>query len=108
MFTVMYLEVESVSQHPYEMIKEQIQPVLQSKLDEFWMMGYTHFHMEDLWEYLLQKKWRKVDPEIRIHRIVQDVFAIRIFDVLDFKSIQALRSNEMDLSEDADWRKLLK
>src|SRR5690625_7717483 len=53
--------------------KTEIQPVIESKVNEFLEMGYSKTTSENIWACLEQKVWQG-NPSKKLHEVVQDVF----------------------------------
>lgn len=94
--------------HNYENLRNQVGPALQSKLEEFQILGYRDISEPQLWEYLLKKKWKKVKEEMKLHQVIQDIFSIKVSDYLNYVTIESYKSTEFSLENEEEWRELLK
>jgi hypothetical protein len=92
----------------YEYLRDQVGPALQSKLEEFQILGYSDISEPGLWEYLLKKKWKKVKEEMRLHQVIQDILSIKVSDYLNYATVESLKAAEFSLDNEEDWRELLK
>jgi hypothetical protein len=88
--------------------KTIIQPVIESKLEEFHLIGYEDVTEAELWGYLNQKKWKK-RQEFSLHQVVSDVLTVKITDVMSYVTIESYKSNMFEtVSDNEDWKELLK
>lgn len=88
--------------------KAIIQPVIESKLEEFHLIGYEDVTEVELWAYLNQKKWKK-RQEFSLHQVVSDVLTVKITDVMSYVTIESYKSNMFEtVSDNEDWKELLK
>ena len=81
-------------QHPYEKFRSEMLPALESKQEEFQLLGYPEVKGRDIWMYLTKKKWKKPNPEIRAHEVFQDIMSVKVADYMNFATIEALREGE--------------
>lgn len=92
--------------------KRHLKPVLDSKTNEFRMMGYSQATNEDVWTCLEQRVW-KGNPEKRLHEIVQDILHLSSSTYMSYltmnayqddsdllESIAALTGMDIDLDEE--------
>jgi hypothetical protein len=94
--------------HEYEHFRIRVRPALGSKLDEFQLLGYDTISEKELWDYLIKKKWKKVNSEKKLFEIVQDILSIKVSDYMSFATIEAYKSPELLLKDENDWKELLK
>ena len=70
-------------------------PALQSKRNEFDFYGYSTVTEQDLWEYCINKIWRKKDVNtMRIHEITNDILKILPAAYMTFTQIEEQRSSD--------------
>ena len=62
-------------------LREQLMPALQCKYDEFRLLGYHQVTMEQIWDCLVQKKWKNFKEEKKLFDFV--VANRRIYVVCD-------------------------
>lgn len=74
--------------------KAMIEPVLDSKVSEFQLMGYTRATKEDVWKCLNQKVW-KGNPQKRIHEIVQDIFHLGSNIYLSYLTVESYQNDDL-------------
>ena len=96
------------AEHAYHHFRSQVKPALWSKLDEFRLLGYDAISEEELWEFLIRKKWKKVKEEGKLHEIIQDIFSIKVSDYLSYRTIETFRTTEFSMDSEEDWKELLK
>ncbi|MBP3038014.1 post-transcriptional regulator [Bacillaceae bacterium Marseille-Q3522] len=94
-------------EHPYDSFKLKIKPVLQSKLEEFALLGYGTVQEEELWTFLTKKVWKTVKEDIKLFEIIEAVFAVKISDVLNYISIEAYKTAEFDFDSEEERNFLL-
>lgn len=80
--------------HPFEQFREKVQPVLQSKLEEFRILGYEQISEGELWEYLLKKVWRQPKGEIHIYELVSEIFEVKVSDVVHFRTMVEMQTDD--------------
>ena len=73
----------------HERLFTKVLPVLKSKIEEMKLNGYERITIEDIWNYCLQKKWRKKNmDEIEIHEVVATIFSLRASEIVNHFQIQ--------------------
>lgn len=66
------------------MNREQLMPALQCKVDELKLLGYKQATIEDVWNCLMMKKWKKKKEEKRLFELVDDVLSLRASDYMAY------------------------
>jgi predicted NAD/FAD-binding protein len=94
--------------HSYGRYYKQIKPALESKKEEFKLLGYEKITEVDLWNYLTKKKWKKPKEEIHLYEIVADILSMKIGDVMNYTTVEAFKLGDFDLSSEEERRELLK
>ncbi|MDQ0197166.1 post-transcriptional regulator [Neobacillus ginsengisoli] len=94
--------------HKYNHFRTQVQPALASKLSEFRLLGYDSVSEDGLWEFLIMKKWKKVNEEIRLYEIIQDILNVKVSDYMSFTTIQTYKTTEFSMDDENEWKELLK
>ncbi|WP_107839668.1 post-transcriptional regulator [Metasolibacillus meyeri] len=78
----------------YKELFDHVDVVLQSKLEEFHFLQYQSLTEEELWNYCIDRKWRKKEiASLSISEIVATIFDLTASEVLNyhrFVSHQAL------------------
>ena len=91
-------------------------PALQSKAEEFLVLGYgEECKKHELWSFLTNKKWRKPKEGIRIYELVSDVLSMKIGEdrrimatVEAFRSPNLLSDLESDELQELLQKKIIK
>lgn len=88
--------------HPYDVFFDQLKPVLISKVEEFQLLGYEKIDIQDIWTYLVNKKWKKHKEDIRTYELVSDIFSLKIGEFMNYMAIEAIKTSNWleDLSSD--------
>ncbi|MCU9613987.1 post-transcriptional regulator [Caldibacillus lycopersici] len=81
--------------HPYDHFLEEVKEVLRSKLEEFKLFDYDQVTEEELWNFLMKKKWRKPKEDIHIYEIVKDIFSLKVSDFIAFAQVEHLRMDDI-------------
>ncbi|MFD1018876.1 post-transcriptional regulator [Thalassobacillus hwangdonensis] len=81
--------VQTVSQW-----KAHVSPLLQSKADEFKIMGYPKTTKQDVWECLRQKVW-KGDPEKRLYEITQEIMRLNTTTYISYLTVSAYKDDDL-------------
>ncbi|NWO13284.1 MAG: post-transcriptional regulator [Virgibacillus sp.] len=71
-----------------------VRPALQSKAEEFHLMGYEEATPEDVWKCLVGKVW-KGDPEKRIYEVVQDIFQLTTATYISYLTVSAQQNDDL-------------
>jgi uncharacterized protein with HEPN domain len=79
---------------PIEEWKEILQPVLQSKLEEFHIMGYESVTKDEIWKFI-EVKLTKKQQEWMLHELVNSIFRLRVNDFMNWLTIEAFQSDSM-------------
>jgi hypothetical protein len=94
--------------HQYDLFRVQVEPALQSKLEELSILGYGTHNETQLWDFLTKKKWKKPSEEIYLNKIVQDILTLKPGEFMSFQTVEALKSSQFSLPNEEDWKELLK
>ena len=87
---------------------DQVQLVLQSKLDDFKMQRYTEITMEEMWNYCMKKKWKKRQIEdIPIYEIVATIYSLTPSEIVSQAHINELYKTDLNLGIDLEELNLL-
>lgn len=91
-----------------ESLRDQLKPAILSKLNEFEILGYESVQEDDIWKFLLMKKWRKLkEDDIQLHKLVNDILSVKIQEYMTFITVEAFQAPSSELSSD-DLKELLK
>jgi len=84
--------------------KAYIHPVLESKVQEFKLLGYSKVTLEDVWNCLVERVW-KGNPERRLHEIVQEVYHLSTTEYMNYMTIDAYQADDLMASIQALTKK---
>lgn len=77
--------------------------VLQMKLEEFHAQNYKELTLEDLWNYCINKKWKKRNfEEVRIHEIVATIFSLSPSEIINHAHINELYNTDLKIGLDKE------
>jgi hypothetical protein len=96
------------SGHRYDEYRNKVTPALNSKREEFEMLGYGSVSGEQLWDFLAQKKWKKPKEEIRLYEIVADILAIQPGEFMNYTTVEAFKLGSFALDDEDELQELLK
>lgn len=88
--------------------RNEVEPALKSKQEEFLILGYDQFTEDDIWNYLMKKKWIKLKSELKLHEIVQQILALKIGDFMNFRTVEAFKETEFSMENQEDLMELLR
>lgn len=94
--------------HEYDRFRFEVQPALQSKLEEFNVLGYGSINEEELWGYLTNKKWKKVKEDVRLYEIVDDILSVKLGEYMSYATLEAFKSPDVQLESEEDFKELFK
>ncbi|UQZ76627.1 post-transcriptional regulator [Niallia circulans] len=101
--------MSSTSAHIYDQYRSQVKPVLNSKIEEFHLLGYETIKEDELWVFLTNKKWRKPAQDIRISELVQDILNVKVADYMNFATIEAYKTADLfSVLSEEEKKELLK
>ncbi len=81
-----------VKEHPVDIYREQLQIVIDSKVDEFKIVGYDRVTADDIWNCLKSKKWKKVNGDVKLHQLVNDVLTLSTSDYMNYLTMEAYKA----------------
>ncbi len=80
---------------PISFWKKQLEPVLESKAEEFGLYGYDEVSASEIWECMTKKKWRKQNiAEKMMHELVADVYSLKVGEFMSFMTVEAYKGPE--------------
>jgi len=91
----------------YESFHYMVKPALISKQEEFLLLGYDNVSQEDIWTFLLKKKWRKGEHEMKLFEVVQSILSLKVGELINFMSVEALKDAEFTFENEEERVKLL-
>ncbi|MBB6451890.1 hypothetical protein HNQ94_000311 [Salirhabdus euzebyi] len=74
--------------------KPFVLPALTSKVEELHIFGYDKATIEDVWNCLMKKVWKK-DHEIRLHQVVQDILHLDAGTYMNFLTMEIYRNDDL-------------
>lgn len=97
-----------MTSHMNDLLRKDVQVVLQSKLEEFSLLGYGHVSEQELWDFLLRKKWRKLSEPKLLHEVVADIMSIKVGEFFNYATVEAFKEAEFSFDDEDELRELLK
>ena len=90
-------------------LRTKAQPAIQSKMEEFQLIGYGHIEEKQIWDYLENKKWKKDEGDKMLHQIINDIMTVKAGDIINFMAMQSYKNTSFE-KEDfmEEWKDLLK
>lgn len=71
----------------------QVQLVLESKIEEFEYYEFTKVTKEDLWAFAKRKFWKKKSFEdLQLHQVIADVYAIAPSTYMSLTQVEQFKS----------------
>ncbi|WP_078577224.1 post-transcriptional regulator [Salipaludibacillus agaradhaerens] len=76
--------------------KMKLEPVIQSKVEEWKMLGYEKISEKDVWEcFMIKVEKSKERPEkIRSHWMVSELFSLKVNDYMNLVTVAAYKGPE--------------
>lgn len=94
-----------MSTHSLNQYRDHVKPFIISKMEEFHLLGYDKITEDELWEFLLTKKWKKME-EVKVHQMAADILAVKVTDFMNFRTVETFKEASWFDSKDA--KELLK
>ncbi|MFD2446186.1 post-transcriptional regulator [Bacillus sp. CGMCC 1.16607] len=94
--------------HLYDHFQIQVQPALQSKIEEFRLLGYGTVSESQLWIFLTMKKWKRPKEDIRLYEVVQEILSLDLGEFMNYQTVEALKSSQFSFQNEEDWKELMK
>ncbi len=77
----------------YEKIFTKVLPVLNIKKADFKIEGLKNVTEQDLWRFLVLKKWKKLnEDDLVLHRVISDIFSLTAAQYMTFSQVEELKS----------------
>ncbi|MGG0656785.1 post-transcriptional regulator [Rummeliibacillus pycnus] len=77
----------------YEKIFTKVLPVLNIKKADFKMEGLKSITEQDIWRFLVSKKWKKMsEADLALHRVIADIFSLTAAQYMTFTQVEELKS----------------
>lgn len=97
-----------MTSHMNDFLRKEVKVVLDSKLEEFSLLGYEQVSEQELWDFLTKKKWRKVTEPKLLHEIVADIMSIKVGEFINYATVEAFKEAEFSFNDEDELRELLK
>jgi len=75
-----------------ESYRGQLQVVLESKVEEFHMFGYDRVTDDDIWKFLKVKKCKKINGDVRLYELVNDVLRVSTNEYMNYLTVEAYQA----------------
>lgn len=83
----------------FEVWKEDLMLVLQSKVEEFLLLGFERVSVDEIWECTLYKL-RKQKEFIHLHAFVSAIFSLRDREYMNWLTISSYKADDWFANED--------
>lgn len=83
----------------FDVWKEDLMPVLQSKVDEFVLLGFERVSVDDIWECVLYKL-RKKKEFIHLNAFVNTIFSLRDREYMNWLTLESYQADDWFANED--------
>ena len=83
----------------YDVWKEDLMPVLQSKVDEFHVLGFESVTTEDIWKCTLYKL-RKQKEFIHLHAFVNAILSLRDREYMNWLTLGSYQVDDWFANKD--------
>ena len=93
----------SVLAIPYASLYEKVQIILKNKIEEFHYFGYNSITEQELWEYCINKTWRKRDIQsLRLYELTSGILNVSASEIINYLQVNGLKQNlfEVEISND--------
>ncbi|MDN4526264.1 post-transcriptional regulator [Fictibacillus fluitans] len=74
----------------FEELKDQVEPALKSKTEEFHFLGYESVTSGEIWDCVMQKAQKK-KMEVRLHVLVSLILHLSLTDFMNWLTIEAYK-----------------
>lgn len=82
------------NRHPNEIYRATVQQILEGKKKEFIILGYETINEDLLWQYLIEKTWKRAKETYRLHQVVADIYTIRPNDFMNHATVEVFKKSE--------------
>jgi Post-transcriptional regulator len=83
-------------------LREQLMPALQCKYDEFRLLGYKQVTIDQIWDCLVQKKWKNFKEERKLFELVNDILSLQIGEYMSFITMQSYKEQRSSGNDDLE------
>ncbi|MFD3449378.1 post-transcriptional regulator [Microbacteriaceae bacterium 4G12] len=88
-----------VNENLVDAYREQLQLVLDSKVEEFHMLGYDRVTAQEIWECLKGKKWKRLTGDVKLHQLVNDILTLSTGDYMTYLTVEAYKAPLWSIEE---------
>ncbi|CDQ18110.1 Post-transcriptional regulator [Halobacillus karajensis] len=74
--------------------RKELGVVLQSKAEEFHLLGYDRATADEVWDCLLKKVWNGT-PDKKLHQIVQDILHLQSHTYTSYLTSEAYQNDDL-------------
>lgn len=67
----------------YEKWRDYVRPALQSKLEEFRLLGVKRLTLDELWDFVLETLAKKKEHDLMLHQFVNHIMTISVNDYMN-------------------------
>lgn len=76
----------------FEQLYKHVEVVIDSKIEELHYYGYKAITKEQLWNYCLDKKWRKKDVgQLHLYEIVATIYDVSASNIMNYEQVNEFR-----------------
>lgn len=94
--------------HEYDRFRKQVEPALISKIEELKLLGYGTINENQLWDFLVSKKWKRVKEDIKLYEIVDEILSLKPGEYMSYASVEALKLADFSFDNEEELKELLK
>lgn len=76
-------------------LKQKFREILESKMDEFHLLGYDSVGIEEIWACVLSKYKGKIPND---HQLVNDIFSLKPMQLMNWLQMKAFQG-EIDMEK---------
>ncbi len=91
----------------FEVWKEDVLPAIQSKFDEFILLGYDQVSKEKIWECVVYKL-RKQKTFIHLHEFVSVIMTLKVTDYMNYLTVTSYQGGDWFKDEGVSLDELTK
>ncbi|KAB2338684.1 post-transcriptional regulator [Cytobacillus depressus] len=92
--------------HTYDQFRNDLKPALQSKQEEFSLLGYGQVSEQELWNFLKRKKWKKTEGNKSMAELMQDILSVKVGEYFNYATVEAFKEAEFAFEDKEELRKL--
>ncbi|GGE75347.1 post-transcriptional regulator [Priestia taiwanensis] len=81
--------MKTAKEHPVDKHRDELAEVIMSKVEEFHFLGYDRVTVEEIWDCLKKKKWKKYKEDKLLHQLVNDVLSLSPSEFMNYLTIEA-------------------